>query len=245
MSSQPNSAVEKYGWIAVPRDVSILLSKSANNGSADPIQVSSITVPSTPLSDAVHQYAQSRLPVETFNHSMRVYYYGVAILSHAFPTWSSPSFLETYYLTCLLHDIGTTDENITTTLLSFEFQGGYLVLDLLKSLAAPVEQAESVAEAVIRHQDLGTTGTLSRVSALIQLATIFDNVGRNPELVARETIEGVVALFPRKHWSGCFAKTIRKELSLKPWAHTSHLGEPGFEERVEGNVLMSEWDALE
>lgn len=49
-----------------------------------------------------------------------------------------------------------------------------LALDLLsKELHAPIEQAESVAEAVMRHQDIGETGKITTVGLLIQLATIF------------------------------------------------------------------------
>jgi cyanamide hydratase len=75
--------------------------------------------------------------------------------------------------TCMLHDIGTTDTNITSTLMSFEFYGGMIVLDVLAKEGAPKAQAESVAEAVMRHQDLGDKGTLTCVTALVQLATIF------------------------------------------------------------------------
>jgi cyanamide hydratase len=164
------------------------------------------------------------------------------MLLHAFPSWDSPIFNETYFLTCLLHDIGTTDKNITATLMSFEFYGGLIVLDLLKSLKAPTPQSESVSEAVIRHQDLGETGTLTRIGGLIQLATIFDNMGKNDELVNKGTIESVVRAYPRMKWSSCFAKTIRKENGLKPWAHTTHLGERDFPEGVEGNELMKPYD---
>jgi cyanamide hydratase len=98
---------------------------------------------------------------------------GIAIARFSFPIWLTPSFIETYFFTCLLHDIGTTDTNIAATLMSFEFYGGMLALDLLGKEGAPKAQAESVAEAVMRHQDLGDTGTLSSIGALIQLATIF------------------------------------------------------------------------
>jgi cyanamide hydratase len=81
--------------------------------------------------------------------------------------------LETYYLTSLLHDIGTTQENLHATLLSFEFYGGYLALNLLQDYGAAKEQAESVTEAIIRHQDLGDIGTITTVGQLIQLATLF------------------------------------------------------------------------
>lgn len=93
---------------------------------------------------------------------------------HLLPTHPLPVSDETYLLTCLLHDIGTTDKNLSATLMSFEFYGGYLALELLKKeLDVPVEQAESVTEAIIRHQDLGESGKISSVGLLIQLATVF------------------------------------------------------------------------
>lgn len=240
-----NPAIEKYGWTAVPHKVSSLLEQSESKGPAPTIDISSVPLPSSPLSKAVHEYAQRELPVETFNHSMRVFYYGSAILQHSFPSWSSPSLIETYYLSCMLHDIGTTDKNIHSTLLSFEFQGGMISLDLLRSLGAPIEQAENVAETIIRHADLGDVGTHTRVSALIQLATIFDNLGRTPELVSKGTIENVTKAYPRKKWSACFAATMRRENGLKPWAHTTALGVRDFPEGVEANTLMAPYDDLE
>lgn len=240
-----NSAVEKYGWTAVPRKISSLLEQSQASGDAPPVAVSSIPLPSSDLSKAVYDYAKRELPVETFNHSMRVFYYGSAILQYAFPTWSSPSFIETYYLSSLLHDIGTTDTNINASLLSFEFYGGLLSLDLLRSLGAPKDQAENVAETIIRHQDIGDVGTMTRIEALIQFATIFDNMGGQPQLVSKATIENVTKAYPRKKWSSCFAATIRKENTLKPWAHTTALGERAFPEGVEENALMAPYDSLE
>ena len=71
-----NPAVERYGWTAVPRKVELLLQQSQASGLAVPISVSSIKLPDSALVKAVHEYAKKELPIETFNHSMRVYYYG-------------------------------------------------------------------------------------------------------------------------------------------------------------------------
>ena len=51
------------------------------------------------------------------------------------------------------------------------------MLDLLKKEGAPTAQAESVAEAVIRHQDLGETGFVTSITAVVLLATIFGEFG--------------------------------------------------------------------
>lgn len=120
-------------------------------------------------------------------------------------------------MTALLHDIGTTHENLRSTQLSFEFYGGLLALDLVgQQLGAAQSQAEAVAEAIFRHQDLGETGKITFLGQLIQLATIYDNMGGNPGLVHPDTKIDVNRTFPRLGWSQCFAATIREENGLKP-----------------------------
>ena len=231
------TSISTDGWTAVSRAQSKILSKVDPNSPAK-FKVDDIELPGSDVVKKTHKYAKERLPEETFNHSMRVYYYGSAIVKQHFPEFAP--FLETYFLTCLLHDIGTTDTNLNATRLSFEFYGGLLTLDVLKEFGASKSQAESVAEAIIRHQDLGETGMITSVGQLIQLATVFDNMGINPHLIHSSTIESVVAAYPRKKWSGCFAATIRKEVGLKPWCHTTSI--EGFAEGVEGNKLMEPYD---
>ncbi|KFZ11728.1 hypothetical protein V502_07430 [Pseudogymnoascus sp. VKM F-4520 (FW-2644)] len=234
--------IKAYGFTAYPRSTAALLASRVDPKQPHELSVEDIPLPNTPLVTAVLEYAKRELPVETFNHSMRVFYYGIAITKFSFPSLLTPSWITTYLLTALLHDIGTTPTNITSTLLSFEFHGGLLVLDLLKKEGAPEAQAQSVAEAVIRHQDLGETGSVTSVTAVVLLATIFDNVGKNEELVHPKTIVNVTNAYPRLKWSQCFAHTIRQELELKPWAHTTHLGEKEFEEGVLGNKLMEPFE---
>ena len=58
--------------------------------------------------------------------------------------------------------------------MSFEFYGGILALHLLKDeLHVPQEQAESVAEAIFRHQDLGESGKITLLGQILQLATVL------------------------------------------------------------------------
>ncbi|KAL8962143.1 MAG: hypothetical protein Q9193_001410 [Seirophora villosa] len=236
-----SNAIDMYGWAAQPRDVSVLLDGKKNNDEPKPQTVAGTSLPDTPLATSVLEYARKQLPTETFNHSMRVYYYGKAIQTQQFPDWRFTD--ETYLLTCLLHDIGTADRYISGTRMSFEFYGGMLALDLIsRELKAPIEQAESVAEAIMRHQDIGETGKITTIGLLIQLATIFDNMGGHKDLVHKDTIQDVTREFPRKKWSSCFAATIRKENGLKPWAHTTALGEDDFPNGVLNNQLMEPYD---
>ena len=67
-------------------------------------------------------------------------------------------------------------------------------------------------------------------------------MGEHEALVHKETIEDVTKHFPRNKWSSCFAATIYRENGLKPWAHTTALGEEAFPEGVLNNQLMAPYD---
>ena len=159
--------------------------------------------------------------------------------------WScSPS---TLALTALLHDIGTAQEYINATRLSFEFYGAILALDFLENkFGAPRDQAEAVCETIIRHQDLGKDGNITFLGQIIQLATIYDNVGDHPdirnfgEIIHSSTRDDVNKKYPREGWLGCFADTIRQEIQTKPWCHTTHI--PDFDKKVEENQLMKPYE---
>ncbi|OQD89913.1 hypothetical protein PENANT_c002G00712 [Penicillium antarcticum] len=268
-----------YGLTAVPATPNTLLTNKRPTQPPSPTSVQQTPIPNTPLAQRINSYAHHHLPEETYNHSLRVYHYGQAIKAYRFPASQFPEWHfddETYFLACVLHDIGTTRENLRATRLSFEFYGGLLALRVLQDVnathshshahshagvnagadsdedkveirtgtgigvgassvggpaatttatnanaAAPREQAESVAEAIIRHQDLCHVGKMTAVGQLLQLATIFDNTGAYADLV--------------------HADTIKDEIELKPWAHSTALGEE-FEQKVLGNRLMEPYE---
>ncbi|KAL9090063.1 MAG: hypothetical protein Q9159_002231 [Coniocarpon cinnabarinum] len=233
--------VVTHGWTAVPVDADIIKKEHAKIQSPPKaLSIDSIPAPKSPIVNTVKAYAQQRLPQPTFNHSMRVFYYGRAMQLQHFPDWKFSD--ETYMLCCLLHDIGTTPENLRATMMSFEFYGGMLSYSLLTKEGVDKALAEAVMEAVVRHQDVGKIGKITAVGQLLQLATIFDNMGGHSELVHEETIKSVVAAHPRLGWSKCFHDTIREENGLKPWAHTTALGEEDFPNGVLNNKLMAPYD---
>jgi cyanamide hydratase len=116
--------------------------------------VSSLPLPSSPLAKAVQRFAKAQLSPETYNHSMRDYYIGQAVLlTHFREAWKSLVDDPTpYFLSCLLHDIGTTDAHIASTKLSFEYYGGFFARKLVvEENGGDPELGDSVAETIIRH----------------------------------------------------------------------------------------------
>ncbi|KAF4458843.1 cyanamide hydratase [Fusarium albosuccineum] len=239
--------IAQNGWTAVPLDAGKIFQNGPYINEPQYLDVNSIEFPSKDhIVSKTQEHAKAQLIKQTYNHSMRVYYWATIILRQQFPEHEKTLSPSTLALTCLLHDIGTTEENITSTRLSFEFQGGFQALNLLGQYGSTKDQAEAVCETVIRHQDLGTEGNITFLGQLIQLATIYDNVGDHPnvkkfgEIIHEKTRDEVNKNFPREGWLGCFADTIRREEGLKPWCHTTHI--PDFAAKVEGNQLMKPYE---
>jgi cyanamide hydratase len=68
--------VKAYGWTALPRKVEALLATRTDVKPPSPVLVASVPLPDSPLARALQTYAKKELQPETFNHSMRVFYYG-------------------------------------------------------------------------------------------------------------------------------------------------------------------------
>ncbi|KAG7287403.1 hypothetical protein NEMBOFW57_006914 [Staphylotrichum longicolle] len=241
MSSPTSDPIAEHGWTAVPVDAEAIFKGKPYLYKPVPVLVKDMHFPSDdPIVAKVQQYAKEHLPQQTYNHSMRVFYWATAILQQQFPDHAPSLSPSTLALTSLLHDIGTAPAFLTSTLLSFEFHGAITALDLLSSPAygAPPPQAEAVCEAIIRHQDLGREGTITFLGQLIQLATVYDNLGARAYLVHETTRADVNRAFRRGGWAGCFARTIRQEVAVKPWAHSTHLGARA------GRSLATRWRGI-
>lgn len=225
--------MSQYGFVKISRDV-----KQALPNPGKPQPHTSVELPDSKLASTILKYSTEKLPQETLNHSLRVYLYCKALIADHFPEWDLD--LEVVFCTALLHDIGTTDENMHATKLSFEFYGGIISRDLVLQETGNKDYADAVAEAIIRHQDLGESGYITTLGLVIQLATILDNVGLNDHLIHIDTLDAANKKYSRENWLGCFAKAIDNENSTKPWGHTSKLGVDDFKNDVLANKLRYE-----
>lgn len=104
---------------------------------------------------------------------------GTALVKTHFPDWSYDS--ATYYLACLLHDIGTADAFLASTKMSFEFKGAIVARELLLSSGSSNEdQADGICEAIIRHQDLFVKGFVFFILAVFHSLACF-SLALNPD----------------------------------------------------------------
>lgn len=68
--------IREHGWTPQPRDPITALRKTGGATDPAPQAISNTNFPVTPLCADIMKYAKTELPEATFNHSMRVYYYG-------------------------------------------------------------------------------------------------------------------------------------------------------------------------
>ena len=83
MSVTRDEAIKLYGWKALPVDPTLKQWLGDKKFVREPVPqlCSQVKVPDSELAKACLEYAKAELPIETFHHSMRVFYYG-RFLSH-------------------------------------------------------------------------------------------------------------------------------------------------------------------
>ena len=79
MSSTRAAQVEEYGWTAVSCDPQQRAATRPPSKPPVPQLVKETPLPDTTLVKDAMEYVKAELPAHTFNHSMRVYYYGTNV----------------------------------------------------------------------------------------------------------------------------------------------------------------------
>lgn len=69
------SVLGTHGWTAVPRSFAKSLDLVDKNKHAE-LAVADIQLPDSEIARKTYEFVKQQLPIKTFNHSMRVVYYG-------------------------------------------------------------------------------------------------------------------------------------------------------------------------
>lgn len=71
-----STSTTKHGFTAVPRSLDKLIADRPIKVTSKPVRVEDIDLSESPLAKTIQEYARENLPEQTYNHSMRVYYFG-------------------------------------------------------------------------------------------------------------------------------------------------------------------------
>jgi cyanamide hydratase len=204
-----------------------------------PFDIASVYIPSTSVAEKAVRYAHDKLDPAIFNHSNRVYYLGAVMVDDYLPQWKFD--LDTYFLTSVLHDIGTAPSLQLTTALSFEYFGGIHAREKLLEFGAPNLQADEVAEGIIRHTD-SHEGNIRQNGYIIQMTTTMDVRSTNPQWFHPHTVNRVIEKFPRLGFNNVFADRMQVEFDEKPGCYLSTRDVPTYLKCVRNNPFMELYD---
>ncbi|KAJ6570880.1 hypothetical protein DFH09DRAFT_1362516 [Mycena vulgaris] len=205
------------------------------------------TLRAVPL-DSAHaasfEYAQKIVPHFGFIHSIRAYYFALAMLYNGFPSGTPGvpqiAFEELnrrIYHACILHDLGWT--NTTEGLdhpahaMSFEFHGGIMAYDHLHAAAPALDaiQVGDIVQSIFLHTSGWASGTSSATGMLMYLSAFFDVGGYDAlgpgsfnSTFSRKTVQEIEKHYPRADFGNQTIEVLDGEIDKKPNCLISHIG---------------------
>ncbi|KAJ7443885.1 hypothetical protein B0H11DRAFT_2343571 [Mycena galericulata] len=200
------------------------------------------SVPLDPAHAASFEYAKKITPPEGFLHSVRCYYFALALLHNGFPSGTPgvpqitfEELARRLYHTCILHDLGwtTTTEGRThpAHAMSFELHGGIMAYEHLRSAAPALDaqQVGDIVQSIMLHTLVWPTGTSSATKLLMSLSAYFDLGGYDTYgpgsldfLMHRKTVQEIETAYPRGNLAAEGAEILTREGVKKPDCLLSH-----------------------
>ena len=152
-----------------------------------------VDVPDTPLAREVTDFIRSAEDDLLFNHSRRVYFFGVLQGRRR----NLQPDLELLYVGAMFHDLGLTEPYRTSSRLRFEVDGANAAREFLAANGFDQAAVDTVWLGIALHTTPGVPEFLAPEVALLQAGVEVDVVGVGREHLAPETLAAVTAAHPR------------------------------------------------
>jgi cyanamide hydratase family protein with HD domain len=200
------------------------------------------SVPLDPAHTASFEYAKKITPHEGFVHSVRSYYFALAILHNGFPSETPgvpqitfEELARRLYHTCILHDLGwtMTAEGLAhpAHAMTFELHGGIMAYEHLATAAPNLDahQVGDIVQSIMLHTSQWQSGKSSATGTLMSLSALFDvrgydafGPGSFDSLINRKTVQEIEKEHPRGNFATEGIDVLRKEFKEKPNCLLSH-----------------------
>ncbi|KAJ7321826.1 hypothetical protein DFH08DRAFT_888694 [Mycena albidolilacea] len=217
------------------------------------------TIPLDPEHTASFEYAKKITPHAGFIHSIRCYYFALAILRNGFPSGTPGVPQITFeelnrrlYHTCLLHDLGWTmtaeGREHPAHGMTFELHGGIMAYDHLHAAAPSLDahQVGDIVQSIVLHTLEFPFGKSSATGALMFLSAWFDvcgyhEAGPGSRFVNRRTVQEIEKECPRGSLAIEGKEILDREFLEKPNCLLSHFhgGAEAFLKVVRADPIVS------
>ncbi|KAJ7468934.1 hypothetical protein B0H11DRAFT_2283867 [Mycena galericulata] len=199
-------------------------------------------VPLEPAHTASFEYAKKITPPEGFLHSVRCYYFALALLHSGFPSATPGVPQITFeelnrriYHTCILHDLGwtTTAEGRAhpAHAMTFELHGGIMAYEHLHAAAPALDaqQVGDIVQSIVLHTSDWLSGKVSATKLLMSLSAIFDVAGYDAygpgsfdSFISRKTVQEIEKAYPRGNFAAEGEEVLQREVAEKPDCLLTH-----------------------
>ena len=175
------------------------------HGRPQPLSLSVIPVPDTPVALEAAGLLAGRAPGVLAAHSHRAYLFGAMLGIRDGLDWDP----EVFFVAAMLHDLGLTD--FAGGAGPFEQRGAAAAESWLMDHGWPDDRAAIVAKAIRMHLDVGRADTEGPEVALLHFGTAADVTGLRLEDIHPSAVEQVIDAYPRQGFKAFFAEKMRTE----------------------------------
>lgn len=153
-------------------------------------------IPETDLCKSAFKLAESELTQPVLNHSLRVFCFAKWLAEKDDSEWASGSKLGLLFVSCICHDLGTSDHFNGDQ--RFEVEGADAAVGHLTSHGVTGDEAHQVWIAVALHTSPGIAERITELARLVRLGVLIDfREATRAELGAQEFAHQIEKDLPR------------------------------------------------
>jgi len=156
--------------------------------------MTTLSLPSTPIAAQALDFAASAEAAPIANHSVRSYLFACLLANHLRMRPALDYDDELLFLACVLHDIGLTEQGNRRQ--RFEIDGADLAAEFLIGKGLGRAETETVWEAIALHSSSGIAERRGAVCRLTRGGVTMD-FGADPAIVGDAEAQAIHAAYPR------------------------------------------------
>lgn len=177
-------------------------------------QIAGVKIPDSDICKKADLYAKELSSPAIYNHSVRTYLFGSLFACKTETKIDN----ELLYLGSILHDLGLTERFKGSE--RFEVRGADAADTFLHEQGFDERKREIVWDAIALHTSIGIASRKRAEIAFLHLGAGVDVVGIAIEAFSPESLEEILAAFPREDFKNVFQQTILRMLAFHPESAT-------------------------
>lgn len=191
------------------------------------LDLDTIVIPDTPLVKETQAFVAEKLTDAFFNHSIRAYFWGSMLKMGDRREFDA----ETFYLSCLLHDLGIADQvhGHYADANCFTLESIQAGQQVLSKHGCSLQQQTVIDEAITLHLNPVVEGEkFGWVAHYLNAGTACDIVGARFKQISRNNRKSVLQKYPRMDLKHDVIRVMRREAELHPCSRMALMKRFGF-----------------